>query len=122
MSYRERSNRKEAAAESARKFAELEALMTQRAQLQVIRPQLMTQLRAGGCTFAAELRGAMPEVLITYLESGGCPPPLMEAWAAHLDDREADLSAQITAYGDDPGVMALMEASAVLGAAEDSGD
>jgi hypothetical protein len=122
MSYRERQNRREFAAESARKFAELEALMTQRAQLQVTRPQLMTQLRRGGCTFAAELRGTMPEALITYLESGGCPPALMEAWAEHLDGAEADLSARITAYGDDPGVVALMEASVALGAAEDSRD
>jgi hypothetical protein len=122
MSTRERRNRKAAAAESARKFAELEKLMTERATLQVIRPRLMTQMRSGGCTFADDLRGSMPEVQITYLQSGGCPPALIAEWAEHLAEREADLSARIAGYGEDPGVVALMEASVALGQAEDSRD
>jgi hypothetical protein len=122
MSGRERRNRKDAAAAAVVRFAELWGLMRERALLRVCAPVLLAELREGGCSWAAELRGVVPELMITWLESGGAPADAVARTEAALNDLDADLSARIAAFAGDEPVGALLEAEMALLAAESAAD
>jgi len=115
MSYRERRNRRDEAAAASERFAEFMALAEEQAKVRVIRKRLLPELATGGCEFAAELRGLVPEVLITYLEEGGAPAWVRAGVAESLDEQEADLHERMAAYHGDAAVEALVEAAIAVG-------